>query len=283
MPFGCSATGCRPHSDRAQAVGLADRLPRAASSACSGMKSITNGTAAPAPISDDARPRRARAPADIRDVQKQRHQEPDERGRADDRQHLRGGPGAGLPEQQQRSRRCRAAPRRGSAAAARGRAGCARPAAAQPIAPGDRQRDDQRRDAPAVPVDRPRFLDVAQPQPLDLGRDALEPLQALRPGQRVEGGDDRRPPPTASASRRFQSRRRQPGEREHQRAAEQRVGQPDRRQRVADRAPIVVRGEDQEAERGRRRRASPHKRAAARARRASSTQNSTIAPPASAR
>ena len=75
----------------------------------------------------------------------------------------------------------------------------------QPTAPVAGKRHDQRGDAPAVHVKRPRFLDVAQPQPLDLGRYAFEPLQAVRPHQRMEcreddsGGDA--PAPAAASSR----------------------------------------------------------------------------------
>ena len=70
---------------------------------------------------------------------------------------------------------------------------------------GDRKRDDQGRDAPAVPIDRPRFLDVAEPQSLDLGRHAFQPLQAMRPDQRMKArrrSRPRRSPAAAAASSR---------------------------------------------------------------------------------
>ena len=56
--------------------------------------------------------------------------------------------------------------------------------------PAGREREDDRRGLPAVAIDRPRLAHMAQPQALDLGRYALEALQAVRPHQGVERGDD---------------------------------------------------------------------------------------------
>ena len=124
------------------------------------------------------------------------------------------------------------------------------PGEEQPSNPaGDRQSDDEGRDSPAVPIDRPCLLHMAQPQLLDLGRDMLRALKALRPCPGVKA-DDHHAAASASARRRFQS----PGESHAsaymQSAAEQCVGEPDRRQCVADGAAIVVGGEQKEAECG---------------------------------
>ena len=130
--------------------------------------------------------------------------------------------------------------------------------------------------APTVRVDRPRFLHVAQPQLVDFGRNALEPLQAVRPGQGVKAGEDdarqRARAPAASSSRRPQAAKAHKAG-----AAEQRIRQPHRRQGVADRRPVRVGREDEERERGRSAERDRISRAAGRARRQSATQNSAIA------
>ena len=87
------------------------------------------------------------------------------------------------------------------------------------------------------------------------------------------------PATTASPKRFRQSRRREKRKAVHQRAAEQCVRQPYRRQGVADWSAIVVGCEDQEAERSAGAQATVHKRAAGRVLRRSSTQNSTAAAP----
>ena len=70
---------------------------------------------------------------------------------------------------------------------------------------GHRQRHDQRRDSPPMGIEGPCFLDVAQPQPIDLGRQALGTRKAVRPGQCVKAGKDSAPRQTQVPSRRFQS------------------------------------------------------------------------------
>ena len=204
-PLGCSATGAQAPHRRAQLVGAGRSACRAASLSSPGCSRHRIGTSMPPPDDDDQHCSEHRAT--------RRSCCPRSGGRRN--QMIAPPPTTAII--------CAAGPVRvcQSSSSARGDARHAprrctrRSSSRSPRLPpdqqapadraGDRQGDDQRRDAPAVAIDRPRFLDVAQPQPLDFGRHALEPLEAMRPG-RARGRRRRSSPrPTASASRRFQS------------------------------------------------------------------------------
>ncbi|HZB70106.1 MAG TPA: hypothetical protein VE403_07055, partial [Sphingomicrobium sp.] len=178
---------------------------------------------------------------------RERRKHPQDGDGADDAQRLRGGSGAGLPQQQRRGGQRRR--RRGQRPAEQRTVGAVADRQQSPAdQPGDREsRDDDRR-APAVAVKRLGLADIVQPQLLDFRRHALEPRQAMRPQQSVEGGDDH----ARSGGQREAALPiggREEGDREQQSAAEQGVRQPHRRQGVAHRGAVGVRREQDEAER----------------------------------
>ncbi len=206
MPLGCSATGLIAPHDVAQPVGLVDR--DLARRRLLRRHRIARPAAPTAPSAEQTTPTvtPGREPPSISTRCSKRRQDPDERDRAGDAQHLRRRAGAGLPEQQQRSR-----PAPGAAAARVRRSSSRSPRLRHDQQqPADRpghaaSASDQRRGLPAVAIDRPRLAHVAQPQALDFGRHAFEPLTGN--AATSARGTRRRsaPAPTASASRRFQS------------------------------------------------------------------------------
>ena len=90
-----------------------------------------------------------------------------------------------------------------------------------------------------MPVEWPRFLHIAEPQPVNFWRDAFQALQAMRPHEGVKSGDDcARDNGQRQALAPVAGRKQR--EAIHQRAAEQRIGQPHGREGIANRRPIVV-------------------------------------------
>ena len=161
-----------------------------------------------------------------------RRQQPDQADGAGDGEHLRRRTGTGLPEQQGEAPRRPEARRRGCAAGAASRARAVQASTPQPMQAGNRQAEDGGRRAPAVAVDRPRLAHMAEPQIVEFGRNAFQPRQAMRPGERVESGDGgpgdgRRAQPRTATS----AGDRRPGRAARRRRARHRTARPATRRR----------------------------------------------------
>ncbi len=120
---------------------------------------------------------------------RRRNQDHDRRG-SGQCHHLRRWAGPGLPEQQGQRRHRR---QRNSQYSCHQLPIHPRPPDQQgPAEQGShRQRQRGDRGAPVVAIDRLRFAHIVQPQGLCFGRDAFEPLQAIRPGDDMKAGQQR--------------------------------------------------------------------------------------------